>query len=312
MKLPSEALAIAAKQYGVLSRVQLLRWLSEPSLEGHVRRRSLEPLERGVYRVSGGVALPGQQAIAATLRCGPGAVLTGPFVLAHHRLEGFGLTAPFEVLLRPGRRMRNAAFLVRRDPHPTRPVQKVGEVRLASKVDALLESCLWRDRYDDRQLRVAYDQLRFQHGISTAKVRRRVAARGASDHAAVAFLAVVDGDPVTESEGERALAPVLYRLDPAPEPQVWVTPARRVDFYLRALRFGWEYLGEVDHRHADRRRADAARDEELAAQGIRLHYVVADDLRDHDAFVASMVGVLAQRAAQLGVQMPTLGPSSRS
>jgi hypothetical protein len=311
MKLPSDALAIAEKQYGVLSRVQLLRWLSEPSLEGYVRRRTLEPLERGVYRVSGGVALPGQRAIAATLRCGPGAVLTGPFVLAHHRLEGFDLTAPFEVLLRPGRRVRNAAFRTRRDPHPTRPVQKLGDVRVASKVDALLESCLWRDRYEDRQLRVAYDQLRFQHGVSTAKVRRRVAARGAADDAAVAFLDVVDGDPVTESEGERALAPVLYQLDPRPEPQVWVTPARRVDFYLRALRFGWEYLGEVDHRHAERRMADAARDGELTAQGLRLHYVVAGDLRDHDAFIASTAEVLAQRAAQLGLQPPTFRPDRR-
>jgi hypothetical protein len=308
MKLPAAALALAQRQYGVLSRRQLLTWLSAPALEGQVRRRNLQPLERGVYRVSGGVPLPGQEAIAAVLRCGPGAVLTGPFVLGHHRVPGFDLESPFEVLLQPGRRVSATSFPVRTDPQPNRFVQKVGDVRLAAPTDAMLESCLWRQEYEDRQLRVAYDQLRFRHGLTTAKMRRRIAARGPTDPAVVAFLRVVDDDPVTESEGERALAPILSRLDPVPEPQVWVTPARRVDFYLRGLRFGWEYLGDVDHRRLEDRRADADRDEELATQGIRLHYVVAADLRNRGAFVAAMMGALAHRADVLGVRMPTLRP----
>jgi hypothetical protein len=306
--LPADALALAERQYGVLSRRQLLRWVAAPTIDGKLRRGTIQPVERGVYRVSGGVVLPGQPAVAAALRCGAEATLTGPFVLGHHRLEGFDPSAAFEVLLRPGRRVENVSFVARRDRIPTRAVELVGDVRLASKVDALFDACLHRDSYTDRQLRRAYDQLRFVHGLRTSVVQRRIAARGVGDPAVAAFLEVVDGDPVIESEGERVLAPFLLRLDPAPEPQVWVTPRRRVDFYLRALRFGWEYLGDVDHGVAVQRRADAARDDELAAQAIRLHYVVADDLREPTAFVAATMAALAHRADQLGVQLPTLRP----
>jgi hypothetical protein len=307
MSLPSDALDLAARQYGVLSRVQLLRWLSPASLEGKVRRRAFEPLERGVYRVTDGVVVAGQAAVAAALRCGPAAVLTGPFVLGHHRIEGFDADAPFEVLVPRGRHVSNVTFPTGTDQDPGRAVELLGEVRLASKVDALLDTGRHLDRYRERQLRRAYDQLRFVHGVRTSSVERRIAARGAGDPAVAAFLGAV-GDPVVEGEGERALAPLLGRLEPTPEPQVWVTPRRRVDFYLRALRFGWEYLGEVDHRRAAERRADALRDEELAAQHIRLHYVVADDLRDPTTFLASTMGALAHRAEQLGARMPTLRP----
>jgi hypothetical protein len=308
MPLPPDALDLATRQYGVLSRAQLLRWLSPPSLEGKVRRRAFEPLERGVYRVTDGVAVPGQAAVAAALRCGPAAVLTGPFVLGHHRVEGFDLDASFEVLVPRGRRITNVTFLTRRDQDPGRAVELLGDVRLASKVDALLDTGRHLDRYTERQLRRAYDQLRFVHGVRTSNVQQRIAARGDGDPAVAAFLAAV-GDPAVEGEGERALAPLLGRLDPSPEPQVWVTPRRRVDFYLRSLRFGWEYLGEVDHRRAAERQADALRDEELAAQHIRLHYVVADDLRDPTAFLAATMAALAHRAEQLGSRMPTLRPT---
>jgi hypothetical protein len=250
MALPPDALDLAARQYGVLSRRQLLRWLPPSSLEGKVRRRAFEPLERGVYRVTDGVAVAGQSAVAAALRCGPGAVLTGPFVLGHHRIEGFDLDAPFEVLVPSRRRLANLAFTTRRDPDPGRPVELLGEVRLASKVDALVDSARHLGRYTDRQLRRAYDQLRFVHDVRTAAVERRIASRGQDDPAVAVLLAAVDGDLVVESEGERTLAPFLRRLDPAPEPQVWVTPRRRVDFYLRGLRFAWEYLGDADHRRA--------------------------------------------------------------
>jgi hypothetical protein len=312
MTLPPEALELAAQQYGVLSRRQLLRWLSPPKLEGKVRRRAFEPLERGVYRVTDGVPVAGQAAVAAAMRCGPAAVLTGPFVLGHHRVEGFDLDAPFEVLVPPGRRVANVTFRTRPDRYPGRPVELLGEVRLSDKADALLDSARHLDRYTERQLRRAYDQLRFVHGVRTSSVQQRIDLRGPGDPAVAAFLNAVDGDPVVEGEGERTLAPLLGRLDPTPQPQVWVTPRRRVDFYLRSLRFGWEYLGEVDHRRAAERRADAARDEELAAQHVRLHYVVAADLRDPTTFLASTMAALAHRAEQLGARMPTLRPATAS
>jgi hypothetical protein len=62
-------------------------------------------------------------------------------------------------------------------PAPSRPVELVGDVRFASKVDALFDACLHRDTYTDRQLRRAYDQLRFVHGLRTSAVQRRIAAR---------------------------------------------------------------------------------------------------------------------------------------
>jgi hypothetical protein len=308
-RLPDELLDLAATQHGVLARWQLRRLLSRPTIDNRVARGELDRLDVGIYALPG-TSRPEQPAIAAALRARPLAILTGPFVLAHHRIDHFRPDAPFEVLVRPGRRIRGAPFPYRVDPLPERGYDLLGDVRLATPVDALVESALFRPQVRDRSLRLAKDQLAWRNLADAGALRRRLDERGPDDPAVMAFLEAMDGAELhSESEGERGLGGALTRLDPAPEPQVWVTPHRRVDWYLRLLRLAWEYLGDVDHASVGARRADAARDDELRLAGIRVLYVTKQDLRDPAALIATIMGAVAARADELGVPAPVLRPA---
>jgi hypothetical protein len=97
---------------------------------------------------------------------------------------------------------------------------------------------------------------------------------------------------------------VLSCFDPPFIAQYWVTPRRRVDFYCPRCRYGYEYLGEVDHTCVAQRLADDERDAELRREGIRLGYVTKHDLCDPLALVATIAGSLTVRAHELGVEPP--------
>ncbi len=307
VNLPAPAIELAESQLGVIARSQLLRWMSAGAVDGLRTRGRLEVLERGVYRVVGGARLPDQLVLAAALRAGSGAMVTGPYVLGDLRVDGFGPGDPFEILVPDGRELHNVGFAHRRVGLSDREFRARGEVRLASPGDALIDAALHRSTVGDRALRVAYDHLRWRGLASTSALRARLVARGASDPAVQAFGQLFgDSGLISESEGERLLAPVLTRIRPQPVPQVWVTPKRRVDWYLRELRIGWEYLGSIDHASADRRRLDGSRDAELGAFGVRLLYVTARDLDDPLALLATTMSALVVRAEELGAAAPVL------
>lgn len=300
------AIHLAEQQRGVIARFQLRRWLTEGQIDGKVHRRELIPLERGVYRVEGGASLAEQRAFATQLRIRPPATLSGPLVLGCLGVEGFTTGHPFEVLIPPGRRLRGIDRPVRIDPVPDRPVSRCGEVRLTSPADALLDAARWREELGDRALRIAYDTMRWRGLVTSARIEELLEQRAPTDAGAAALYAVLDGEVRSESEGERRLRPVLSRFDPAPEPQVWVTPRRRVDWYFRPVKVAVEYLGGVDHAYAAGRAADDVRDAELAEQSIRVLYVTDADLHDPDTVLASVAGLLALRAAASGATAPAV------
>jgi hypothetical protein len=306
LHLPPPLSVLVREQRGLIARGQLLTEFRADVVDGHVRRGALHRVARGVYRVHRDVVVPGQRAFAAVLRAGSGAVLTGPAALGLWHVDGFAPDDPFAVLVPRGRRVRIPGVVVEPDRHAGRVVARRGDVAIAAPVDALLDTARWIPRLGERQVRVAYHHLRTRNVLTTAAVERRIAERGERDPAVRAFTALFDGDLRPESEGERRLGAVLARLRPQPEPQVWVTPDRRVDWYLRALRLGWEYHGGVDHGWAAARTRDRARDHELAAVGIRLLYVTAGDLDDETSLLATIAGAVAVRADELAVPTPRL------
>lgn len=307
--LPTQATTLAETQYGVVSRRQLLRELSASEVNGRVRHGRLVVVERGVYRVPGGAVVPEQRPFAAALRSGAGATLTGPFVLGHLGVDGFRRDDAFEVLLPPGRRPPRVDFPTRPDPQAGRPVTTVGEVRLAGPADALVDTGRFRGDVGDRQLRLACDWLRWQGILSAARLSAHLTRL--AEHDDPGAIAVLDALGATgtspESDGERGLGAALCRFIPPPEPQVWVTPSRRVDWYFRALRYGFEYLGGVDHGAVARRIADDERDRELRGEGIRLGYVTAADLAEETTLLGTIASTLTVRAHELGVPAPALG-----
>lgn len=265
-----------------------------------------------MYRVVGGARLPEQAAIAAALRAGAGAVLSGPVVLALYGVDGFRGDEPFVVLLPAGRRLRHAGFPVRRDVDPQRPTGARGDVQLVGPLDALIDSSAFVDEIGARRLRLAHDVLRWRGLLRPGELTARASALGVTGlrAASLADLLGMDGQAST-GDGERRLGRLLSRFRPAPEPEVWVTPHRRVDWYFRSVRYGLEYQGTVDHATGAGRRDDATRDRELRREGIRVGYVTADDLEDQRALLATVAGALAARADELGVRPPALAGGGR-
>ncbi|MEX0835991.1 MAG: hypothetical protein WD010_07865 [Nitriliruptor sp.] len=303
MRLPEEAIKLCEAQRGVLARHQLRRWLPQHVIDDLLRNGHLERLEHGVTRIPGSAPLPEQAAFAAALRARPLATVTGPLVLHLFQVPSFIGSEAFEILLRPHRRICGVEFPCRRDPDPGRAVAVHGEVRTTGPLDALIDAA---GDASERDLRLALDHLRHRNLVTLDRLRRRVEQLRGLTPGAERLEEVLDraGGAEIESEGERMLAPILAGFEPRFEPQVWVTPRRRVDFYSRRCRYGYEYLGEVDHAYVAARLEDDARDTELREEGIRLGYVTKHDLREPVALVATMAGTLTVRAHELGVLPP--------
>ncbi|MFA9432616.1 hypothetical protein [Egicoccus sp. AB-alg2] len=186
-------------------------------------------------------------------------------------------------------------------------------MRVAGPLDALIDSAAFRSEVSDRELRVAWDHLRGTGKVTVDRLRRRIARLREIAPGADVLEQVLDaagGDRI-ESEGERLLWPFVSCFEPGFDPQVWVTPRRRVDFFCRRCRFGYEYLGRVDHEHVARRIADDERDAELRREGIRLGYVTKADIDEPMSLFSTMVASLTVRAHELGVTPPVAVRSPR-
>lgn len=293
-------------QRGVFARYQLIRELGRHRADGLIKDGVFDRFARASYRAHGGVRLPEQAAFAAALRSRPNATITGPLVLHLLGIPGFTGVAPFEVLVQPGRSLTNVGFRWRVDLDPTRPVTWRGDVRTVGPIDALIDSAPFRDEVGDRAIRVAWDHLRWDLDQRVDRLERRLEQlRGLTAGVEVleAILAVGGGAAV-EGEGERKLSPVVACFDPPFEPQVWVTPRRRPDFFNRRCLYALDYLGDVDHAHVAARIADDERDQELRQEGIRTSYVTAADLREPVTLVGRIAASLTVRAHELGVVPP--------
>lgn len=307
MSIPDVLLRLCAEQLGVIARYQLRELLAAMEADDLLRSGRFERLHRGVYALRGSAKDDLRPAIAAALRCGPTAILTGPAGLALHRREGTDLGRGFAILLPPGRRVVDVPFTVLRDPDARRRVAHIGEVRFASPVDALLESAALFD-VPARRLRLAHDRLRWDGLLHPGQLQRRAAELGLGAQLAGGELLAMDRlDPT--GDGERELWRHLRRFDPPPQPQAWVTPHRCTDFLFVELQLAVEYQGRPDHGTEAGRTKDRARDEELAQAGIRIVYVDAADLRSPRVLLSRIASALTARADELGLVPPRLRPA---
>jgi hypothetical protein len=305
--LDATALNQAEAQYGVIARFQLTERLPGGAVDAALAGGQVARVHRGVYRIRGAPCTPEQTMVAACLRARPRATVTGPAVLGQLRLDGFAPEGPYEVVRRPGRRLACGAFAHREDQDPTRRVRRVGAAQFAVPVDAYLESAPHLEDLGERAFRHAYDRLRFRSGVTEVMLRRRARALlpGVAEIADLLALLEMDGLAV-ESEGERRLGRHLARFSPAPEAQVWLATGHRVDWYFRDLRVAIEYQGRLDHTGVRNREADEERRVALDRLGVVVHPVTHEDLDRPEAFIAVLAGLLAVRAAKLGVPAPRL------
>jgi hypothetical protein len=304
MPLTDELLRLAEQQLGLLTRRQLDAVLGPSATSRLLASSAFERLHRGVHALRGGAVHPHREAVAAALRVGRQARISGPVAL-ERSVGGLDLGARFVILVRPPVRSTGVSFPLALDRDLGRDVSRLGEVGCVGPVDALLDTALTVPQLPARDLRLAHDRLRWAGLLAPGQLRARAEELGIRRRLAGHELLEMDGS-ASESDGERRLGRLLSRFAPSPEPQVWVTPDRRVDWYFRTVRTGLEYQGVTDHASAHGRARDERRDRELRHAGIRLSYVTAADLRDERTLVATVAGLLAARADELGVEAPRL------
>jgi hypothetical protein len=305
MQPPDEVYRRCVEQLGVIARRQLVAMVGRFDADHLLATSRFERLMRGVYRVRGGAAHPHQLAVAATLRVGAHATLTGPAALGLLGLEGVDLGKSFEVLSPSGRRISNTAFPIRRDLDPGRPVWLLGEARIAHAVDALLDAAAHAKNVRPRALRLAHDRLRWTSHVHPGQLTTRAQRLKLRQSRLLDELLAMDVTAAT-GDGERTLERLLARFDPPAEPQAWLSPTRCLDFYFRSVRLAIEYQGRADHATEAGRRRDRIRDEELTMAGIRSLFVTAEDLRDERALLARIAAALTARADELGLPAPRL------
>ncbi|HEX9889898.1 MAG TPA: hypothetical protein VGA69_10500 [Nitriliruptorales bacterium] len=278
-----------------------------------MQRGALVAVERGVYRARGGVLEPAGAALAAVLRCRPRARLTGPRVLSLLGVDGLASDAPFEVLVQPGRTVTNVDFPVRVDPDPDRRGATFGRsLPIVRPVDAVIDTARFVGTLGERTVRAVYDSARWRKLVEQAELADRCARLGPADAGAAFFLELAAaGALIPESEPERQIGELLSVFDPALEPQVWVLPDVRVDWYWRVFRLAFEHQGGLDHATASARLRDSERCQRLDAIGVQIVPIVAADLRTPDAFTSWACAVATVRAHELGVAPPRLRTATR-
>jgi hypothetical protein len=297
MRPTNATLDLLERQFGVISRAQLLEsGLRATQVEAAVRRRQLVPIQRGVYRRPGAPRTPSQDAIAALLRAGPGARVSGPLLLALLGCEGYDpADAAFVVLVPRGRRLTRVAFAWRVDLAADLHRASIAGVPGVTPERAIIELAV--DEPSDAEVLLSVDRLRWRTGRGSAALRRTAGALPTGHpgvHRLAALGAFADGRP--ESPGERSLAEALGGLDPPLEWQVWITPTIRVDALWRDCAVVIEHDGPT-HAGARDRERDAARDAALEALGYLVVRTTAEDLRHPEALRRRLEQI---RAARLG------------
>ncbi len=291
---------LASDQYGLLTHAQLvdLSWTTS-AIGRAVSAGCLGLVHAGVFRVAGSPAIPQQRMLAAVLRAGRGARLSGSATLLLHRIRGVPSDADPFVLLAHNRRIANVPFTWARDHAPGHHHEPFGAIPSTTPVRALVEAAA---RWQRRRILAVHDQLRWA-GLAREGELARTAADLSSRHPGAKLVSslAAEGELEQDSGGERTLADALQSLDLDRNArwQEWLSPSIRVDCllepmdvsaataielvttpYAHVFGFVLEYDGRVHHEHPRDRKADAARQVEIEALGYAVLRVRAQDVKD--------------------------------
>lgn len=263
--------AIAERQYGVVSRAQLLAaGIGTGAIATRIRRHRLHPLHRGVYAVGHTALPPLAREMAAVLACWPGAVIS-------HRSAGgaiWQLLEPVHDLIdltvsrtsprsRPGLRVHRSQRLGAED------VTIVRGVPVTSPARTLVDLA---EAASDRDLERAFDEATTRRLVTTASITAAVERlSGRRGTGRLSALLERDTEPAhTRSEAEERLL-ALVREAGLPAPEVNALVARHtVDFLWRERRLIVEVDGYRFHSSRSAFERDRVRDAELIAAGFRV------------------------------------------
>lgn len=294
--------ALAARQHGVVARRQLLReGISRDVIDYRVRRRRLQPLYRGVYRV-GPVATPREAEMAALLACGPTSVLSHRTAARIWEMLPSGKgRIPVEVTIRRGRRAPGSGVLVHRastldDTDVTTadglsltvPGRTLLDLATVTSPRTLEQALAAADRSGllDRQEMAALV------ARSLSRPGRGMLAEILGREAAPAF---------TRSEAESTFLKLVRRAKLARPRTNVVVERYEVDFLWQASRLVVEIDGFAYHSSSTAFERDRARDAVLTAAGFRVMRVTWRQLtRQPEALLVRLAQALAKPAPPAG------------
>ena len=254
---PTACAAAAQSADGLLARALAAAGWDRRRVAEWVAAGLLVRVGHGQYRAAA-LPVPALQCLAVPWhRLGggdasaPKALLTGTAVLALHQAEGFGLPCRPLVLVDRKRSLTatDVPYDVRGVPLAKLAFDSLHGLPCTRLPQAFADAALDPD-LPDRQLRVAFDDLRNRGLIAAAEAAD--AWRGLRHMGARRMLAMAAASEM-ESEGEReCFAEVFAGSLPLPDCQVVVLERLRVDFVFLAAALIVEYYGRVHDTQVDR------------------------------------------------------------
>lgn len=262
---------LAARQYGVVSRSQLLAMgIGAGAIETRVRQHYLHRLHRGVYAVGHLALVPLAREMAAVLACGRGSVVSHRSAAAVWHLLPARDDSEIDVTVprpgrrhRPGLRIHRSTRLSPQDARhlrglpvtaPARTLIDLADVATARELERATHEALTRRLLNARRLRAELDQNRGRRGVTRLKQLLEA------------------GGPLTTTRSEaeeRFLSLVRAAGLPSPEVNVNIY-GHEVDFLWREQQLVVEVDGFQFHSSRDAFERDRQRDAELQGAGLRV------------------------------------------
>jgi very-short-patch-repair endonuclease len=287
---------LAARQHGVVSRVQLLELgLSVEAIRHRVARGRLHPVMRGVYAVGRAELSRRGRWMAAVLACGPGAMLSHESAAALwgiRNAEGaeveVSLPAP-SARRRPGIRVHRRTRLGRADlatHHSiplTSPIRTLLDLATRLRADGLetaINEADKRELVDPDFLRAALGVRAGQPGVA---VLRKLLDRRTFT--------------LTDSELERRFMPIALRAGLAPPLTQKRLNGFRVDFFWPDLGLVVETDGLRYHRTAAQQARDRVRDQAHTVAGLTHLRFTHAQVRHEPAYVERVLRTTSRRLA---------------
>jgi very-short-patch-repair endonuclease len=265
-----EILSLAARQYGVVSRAQLLELGVRPGqVAVRVRRQRLRLLQRGVYLV-GPLEVPRARPMSAVLCCGESAVV-GQQSAAElwQTMEPSADPKAVDVIIPPGDRRLRPGVRIHRIALQPDEVTKLDGIPITTPARTLYDLA---GSIAGRDLEQAVAEALARRVTDSARIAALVKRYGHRPAARRlrALMAAEQGPSLSRSAAEEALLARIRRAQlPRPEMNVRVHGCE-VDLYWRAERLVVEMDGFAFHGSRRSFEADRRRDATLAAAGLRV------------------------------------------
>lgn len=285
------AWALARRQHGVVARRQLLDLgIGSRSIEHRIAKGRLHPLWRGVYAVGRPELTREGRWMAATLACGPTALLSHRSAAALWGIAPVRRAGPIEVVAAGLRRRAGVRVHRRRDLGPEHR-REVAAIPLTDPISTVVDlaSCA-----PDWQVERAINEADRLDLVDPEVLRNAVRALGPRP-GMTRLRKVLGLDALTDTGLERAFLAIVRNAGlPLPQTQVYVN-GYRVDFYWPSLALVVETDGWRHHRTSGEQSTDRRRDQAHLTSGLTTVRFGEDQVRYQPEYVRRTLAAMIAR-----------------